>query len=86
MHNELAMTPPLEQTARFFHDLPFRVFGADRFVKAIDMCIQSLENRAIIEHAGWIGGLDQMSDSVDLKTRPELATKMNTLYEYQGTL
>jgi len=86
MHNELAMTPPLEPTARFSHDLSCRVIGADRFVETIDRYIQSLEIRAIIEHAGWIGGLDHLSDSVDLKTRPELATKMNTLYEYQGTL
>ncbi len=83
-HNELAITPPLDTSPRQFHNRPFRVIGADRFVTAIGESIKSPELRAIIDHAGWIGGIDQISDSVDLKTRAELSARFKRTYEFEG--
>ncbi|WP_432851626.1 DUF4037 domain-containing protein [Amycolatopsis sp. CA-161197] len=54
-HNSLGLTEPIDPRTRGFHNRPYRVLGADRFVAAL--------------HPGAIGAIDQWVDSTDVLGR-----------------
>ena len=62
MHNALGITDPLTTKVSQFHNRPFFVIHADRFVDAIRALIKSEEVRALPEH---LGSKDQFIDSTD---------------------
>ncbi len=61
-HNALRITPPLATEVSPFHQRPFMVIHADRFVDAIRAAIKSKEVCALPEH---LGSVDQFIDSTD---------------------
>jgi len=66
MHNRLGITPPLAERAAPFFGRPFRVIGGERFARALCTEIRDPAVRAIAAR-GLIGGIDQWTDSTDLK-------------------
>jgi hypothetical protein len=62
MHNTLGITEPLTAKVTPFHNRPFLVIHADRFVDAIRAVIKSEEVLALPEH---LGSIDQFVDSTD---------------------
>jgi hypothetical protein len=63
LHNRLAITGPVEPTVRRFHDRPFLVLDADRFVAACRRAVVDPEVRAL---TGEVGAVDQFVDSTDV--------------------
>jgi hypothetical protein len=80
MHNALGVTPALDPRVRPYHGRPFQVLFAERFADATAAAIEDQEVRAIVERAGLIGSLDQVSDEVDTLFRPERVTALRSLY------
>jgi len=62
MHNALRITEPLTPKVSQFHNRPFLVVHADRFVDAIRAAIKSEEVLALPQH---LGSVDQCLDSTD---------------------
>jgi uncharacterized protein DUF4037 len=79
-HNALGITPPVDPTVRNFYSRPFQVLHAERFVAAMADVIESPEVNQLIESVGWIGGIDQITDNVDLKTSPALTNKLRAMF------
>lgn len=76
-HNALGITDPLEISVRYFHDRPFLVIGADRFVAAIKDQITDPLVKGIRTD---IGSIDQFSHSTDLRSYPRLHKRLQSLY------
>lgn len=78
MHNALAITPKLPETAVNFYDRPFRVIGGETFAQALTQQITDIEVKRI---AGWrlIGNVNQWTDSTDLVGLDRL--KLRQIYE-----
>lgn len=81
LHNGLSITAPLDPRTRPYYSRPFRVLFAERFSDAIVAEIQDPAVRAIIDRAGVIGSVDQVSDNVDVLTSSALTAKLRDLYE-----
>lgn len=62
MQNLLALTRPVEPTARLFHDRPYRVIGADRFAEA---CVEAITDPQL-QRMPLVGSVDQWVDSTDV--------------------
>jgi hypothetical protein len=62
MHNTLGITEPLTTEVSQYHNRPFLVIHADRFVDGIRAKIESEEVLALPEH---LGSVDQFIDSTD---------------------
>ncbi len=77
-HNALAVTEPLTAKVSYFHDRPFRIIDADRFVSALSAQIGDPEVQAITT---GIGSIDQFSHSTDLRSYPHLHKKLHSLYK-----
>jgi hypothetical protein len=67
MHNALCITEPLTPEVSQFHNRPFLVIHADRFVDAIRGAIKSEEVLTLPEH---LGSIDQFVDSTDALEHP----------------
>lgn len=80
MHNALGIAPPVDPRTRPFHGRPFRVLHAERFRDATASAITNPAVRAIIDRAGLIGGIDQISDNVDLKGDAALRSRLRALF------
>ncbi len=78
MHNALGITEPLATDVRTFHNRPFRVIEADRFVDALKEALTDQEVKAIGTN---IGSIDQFSHSADLRSDPQLHKKLQSLYK-----
>ncbi len=80
LHNALGVTPPLDPTVRPYHGRPYLTLFAARFA---DACRAAITDEAV---RGWapIGGIDQVSDSVPLLSRPPLARQLAALYPTQS--
>jgi Domain of unknown function (DUF4037) len=62
MHNDLHLTAPVDPASRpTFYDRPYRVLGADRFVRALRDAIAEEKLRAL----PLAGAIDQFIDSTD---------------------
>lgn len=66
--NSLVLADPVDPSPRPFYDRPYRVMEAHRYRDALDRRITDANVRGIIARNGWIGAVDQFSDSVDLLT------------------
>lgn len=66
LHNALGLTEPVAAQATPFHDRPFPVIHGERFAAALVATIESEEVRQIAARR-LIGGIDQWSDSSDLR-------------------
>jgi hypothetical protein len=80
-HNALDLTPPLATTVSPYYGRPYLTLFARRFAEALLTTINDSALRGIINRAGLIGGIDQVTDSVDLLTNPNLCVRLRTLYE-----
>lgn len=69
LHNELALTAPLDPSTRDYYDRPFAVIGAGRFSVALLQGVTDAEVRAL----PMVGGVDQFVDSTDVLSRPDRA-------------
>jgi len=78
MHNTLQITEPLATDVRYFHNRPYRVIDADRFVNAIKSMITDQTVKGITTD---IGSIDQFSHSTDLRSYPQLHKKLKSLYK-----
>jgi hypothetical protein len=76
-HNELAVTEPVDPTARPFWGRPIRVLFADRFVDALRAAVTDPQLRGI-EHDG--GSIDCVSDNTDVLSRPALSRRLVPLW------
>jgi len=81
MHNALDLTAPLDIAVSPYHDRPYLTPHAGRFSEALVAAIYDPEVRGVIERAGFVGGVDQVADSVDLLTSPLLCSQLRILYE-----
>lgn len=78
MHNTLGITEPLKTEVRYFHDRPFRIIDASRFVIALK---ETLTDQTVKAIAPDIGSIDQFSDNTDLRSYPKLHKRLQTLYK-----
>ncbi|MEU1812814.1 DUF4037 domain-containing protein [Micromonospora aurantiaca (nom. illeg.)] len=70
--NDAALAPPVDPAARPFHDRPFLVLHACRFVETLRAAITVPELR----DRPPVGAVDQYVDSVDVLTHPDRARRV----------
>lgn len=80
LHNRLGITAPLAEHVSFFHNRPFRVIHGERFAAALLDAIEDQEVRALVARVGLIGGIDQVTDNVDVLSNPERYVTFRALY------
>lgn len=68
--NRLGLADSVDPSARPFYDRPYRVVDAHRLREALNQRIEDPDVRGVIERIGWVGAVDQFSDSVDLLGSP----------------
>ena len=78
MHNVLGITEPLATDVSYFHDRPFRIIDAGRFVDALK---EAMTDKAVKAIRTDIGSIDQFSHSTDLRSDPQLHKKLQSLYK-----
>jgi hypothetical protein len=76
LHNEAGVTEPVDETARTFHDRPFRVLGSGRFVAA---CLEQVSDERL-RALPLVGGIDQLADSTDVLAYPRTFEKLAATY------
>jgi hypothetical protein len=81
LHNALEITEPVDPHVRFYHGgRPFQVIHGERFAEALLATIEDPEVGAIVQRAGLIGSVDQVSDNVDVVSDRERVAKLRALY------
>ena len=78
-HNALDLTPPLPTTATHFFGRPFKVIWGSAFADALRAQISDPQVRRIADR-GLIGGIDQFSDSTDLRSHAQWRSALRNLY------
>ena len=68
-HNSLGITEPFADQVSSFHGRPFQVIHGDRIAQAIAHKITGIDIKELVSK-GLIGGIDQWSDSSELKSNP----------------
>jgi hypothetical protein len=81
--NALGLTPPLPEAVSPFYDRPFQVIHGERFAEALRAQIVAGEVRQIAARR-LIGGIDQWSDSTDLRADIALRPALLALYRGAG--
>lgn len=76
-HNGLGITERVDPVVRQFHNRPYRVLCADRFVTA---CRERLHDREI-RALPLVGAVDQFADSTDVLSRAERARLLRAVLE-----
>ncbi|MCB0231784.1 MAG: hypothetical protein KDH90_22120, partial [Anaerolineae bacterium] len=76
MHNDLAVTPPVDPTVRPFFSRPFTVLFAGRFADALKAAITDETLRELPP----VGAVDQFVDSTDLTDESRLAATLRAVY------
>lgn len=79
-HNALNLTEPLPAQVSPFFNRPFMVIWGERFAAALRA---QIHDPHVIRIAGrrFIGGIDQWSDSTDIRAAPEWRAILRALYE-----
>jgi hypothetical protein len=72
-HNALGITEPLPEQASPFHDRPYRVIHAERFVGALYSTIRDVEVQRLPR---GVGSIDQFADSSDVLSERERFRKL----------
>jgi hypothetical protein len=81
LHNDLGITEPIDPQVRYYHSgRPYHVIHAERFAAAIVDTIEDPAVRNLVQHAGLIGSVDQVSDNVDVVSHPKRVAKLRALY------
>ena len=81
LHNDLGITELIDPQVRYYHGgRPYHVIHGERFAEAILATIEDPEVRSLVERAGLIGAVDQISDNVDVVSHPERVGKLRALY------
>jgi hypothetical protein len=75
LHNDVGVTEAVAPALRPFHDRPYQVLGAERFVAA---CLEQVDD-ASLRALPLTGGVDQYVDSTDVLSRPELTKRIGAL-------
>jgi Domain of unknown function (DUF4037) len=75
-HNALGITESVDPVAGFFYGRPFRVLGSERFV---DACLARVSDEQL-RSLPLIGGVDQWSDSTDVRAKPAVFRRARALY------
>lgn len=76
LHNRTGVTPHVDPTVRHFHDRPFLVLDAGRFVTA---CFAEVHDEWLRSQP-LVGSVDQFGDSTDLLSDPELPRRLRNVY------
>ena len=76
--NQLGLTDPIDPTVRYFHERPFLVIDAGRFVATLRDAITDPAVKAITID---IGSIDQFSNNTDLRSNPRLHNRLQALYQ-----
>jgi hypothetical protein len=79
-HNALGITEPISPELRSYHQRPYRVLHAERFVEAIQATITDDGIQAL---PPGIGSIDQFVDSTDLLTHRERRARLAGVYTLQ---
>lgn len=79
-HNSLGITAALDPRTRTYYDRQFQVLFAERFCDALVAEIVDPTVRAIIDRAGLIGSVDQVTDNVDALTSTKRLAVLRALY------
>ena len=82
--NALGLADVVDPSPRHFYDRPYRVLDAHRFRVALDREITDPDLRDVIDLSGWIGAVDQFSDSVELVTRTDRVRTLRMMYGDAG--
>jgi Domain of unknown function (DUF4037) len=77
MHNELGVTLPLETMVTPFHGRPYLVLHAERFAAALEEAVTDPRVRSLPQ---GVGSADQLTDSTDVLAKPEIYSRLGTLY------
>jgi hypothetical protein len=75
--NQLRLTPPLPTELSAFHERPFSVIHADRFVEALEAAIVDPAVRALPPH---VGSISQWTDATDVLSYPAWYDRLRPLY------
>ena len=78
MHNDLDVTPPIRPEVSPFHERPFLVPHADRFVDALHSAITSTSIRSLPEH---VGAIWQFADSTDIQSYTARCVALKSFYD-----
>jgi hypothetical protein len=82
-HNSLGITPFIAPDSTPFFNRPYRVLFADRFANAIQQAIADPQLQRV---AAEIGGVDQISDCVNLIEDVTLSQRVQVFYtEFRGS-
>ncbi|MFN8467745.1 MAG: DUF4037 domain-containing protein [Caldilineaceae bacterium] len=82
MHNRLQLTAPLPERTRQFFGRPFRVIALHGYADALCAQIQDAQTRALAE-AALVGGIDLVSDNVDIVSNGRFRSALRKLYELE---
>ena len=77
MHNELAITPPLDTSTRGFFARPYQVIFASRFDEAIR---EQIRDDRIRELPSRLPAVDQLCDLAGATRSPILTGRMRRIY------
>jgi hypothetical protein len=77
LHNALGITESVDPSLRPFHDRPFMVLGAERFVSATRSAIRHEE----LTDRSDVGSVDQFADSTDVLSYVRRARRLDAIYE-----
>lgn len=77
MHNDLGLTAPLPTEVSSFHERPYQVIPAERFVDALKAGISDASLRSLPD----IGGIDQVTDNTDVLSNPRVFQALSALFE-----
>lgn len=75
-HNAADVTAPVDPSTRSYHDRPFRVLMADRFVEA---CLAEVSDPTL-RALPLAGSVDQFADSTDVLSAPGVVARLRGLY------
>jgi hypothetical protein len=76
-HNALALTTPLDPSARRYHSRPFRVLHAERFVAA---CLDEIHDPDL-RRFPLVGSVDQFVDSTDVLSHAERSRRLRAIFD-----
>jgi len=78
-HNKLNLTSTISPEVSSFHDRPFQVPHASRFVDAL---LAKIEDPSIKALPPFLGSVDQVINNVDVLTNPTRCQKLSVLFDH----
>jgi hypothetical protein len=77
MHNQLAVTPPIQSKVTYFYDRPFRVIDGGTAAETI---WQSITDKAVQALPPGLGKVDQFVDSTDILSNTRRCRMLASFY------